>query len=78
MIPRHLDRERLPRPSRRTLALGSVGMLAGAVAMAVLGFTAGHATGSSSTRVAAPTPSASTEQLTTLSLSEVRAHKPLP
>ncbi|MGN6326616.1 hypothetical protein [Pseudolysinimonas sp.] len=69
----------MPRLSRRARVLGSAGVLVAAAAMATLGFTAGHAAGASDRpQLAAPSPAASTTQLTTLSLSEVRGHKPLP
>jgi hypothetical protein len=71
--------ERLPRLSRRALVLGSFGVLLAAVAMATLGFTAGHAVpATTGAQLAAPSPAVTTSQLTTLSLTDVRGHKPLP
>jgi len=79
VTPRSPDVERLPRLSRRALALGSAGVLLGAVAMATLGFTTGHAMPTPpGSPLAAPSSAATTSQLTTLSLTEVRGHKPLP
>jgi hypothetical protein len=79
VTPRSPHVERLPRLSRRALVLGSFGVLLAAAAMATLGFTTGHAvTTRPGSQLAAPTSSATPDQLTTLSLSEVRGHKPLP
>jgi hypothetical protein len=73
MSPASPEPERIPRLSRRALVLGSTGVLVGAVGLAALGFTSQHAP------QAAATPSAThaAGQLTTLSLTEVRGHKPL-
>jgi hypothetical protein len=77
VTPRSPDAERLPRLSRRALVLGSAGVLAAAAAMATLGFTAAKPLPASGAELAASTPSAPAGQLTTLSLTEVRAHLPL-
>jgi hypothetical protein len=75
VTPRHPVPEPLPRLSRRAIALGSVAVLAGAVVMGTLGFTAGRPA-----RVAPATAVVSPHvggQLQTLSLTEVRGHEPL-
>jgi len=84
--PTSPEPERLPVLSRRARVLGSVGVLLAAAAMALLGFTAERAVPASAhDSVVAPSPAASSAaassssaQLTTLSLSELRGHKPLP
>jgi hypothetical protein len=59
------------------MALGSVAVLAAAIVMGTLGFTAGHpAHVGSVTAVVSPSPHVA-RQLETLSLTEVRGHQPL-
>ena len=78
VTPRSPEPERLPRLSRRALVLGSAGVLLAATAMAALGLTAESPVDAAHpARVAAPSSSAAPGQLSTLSLSEVRGHKPL-
>lgn len=74
VTPASPERERFPRLSRRARVLGSIGVLASAVGLAALGFTSEHTPAR-----AGATPSAGphASQLTTLSLTEVRGHKPL-
>jgi hypothetical protein len=84
--PTSPEPERLPVLSRRARVLGSAGVLIAAAAMALLGFTAERAVPAAAhSPVVAPSPSSpsastssSSGQLTTLSLSELRGHKPLP
>ncbi len=76
VTPRSPEPERLPRLSRRALVLGSAGVLLAAAAMATLGFTAARPAPAAAQVTA--TSSASDGQLSTLSLTEVRGHKPLP
>lgn len=67
----------MPRLSRRAIALGSVAVLAGAIVMGTLGFTAGHpAHVAPVTAVVSPLPHVG-GQLETLSLTDVRGHQPL-
>jgi hypothetical protein len=79
---RPLDPERLPRLSWRARLLGGAGVLVAAAAMATLGFTGARPASPSvgpgpAAAVASPTPSGSADQLETLSLTEVRGHRPL-
>jgi hypothetical protein len=77
VTPRHPVPEPLPRLSRRAIALGSVAVLAGAVVMGTLGFTAGRpAQVAPVTAVVSPSPHGGA-QLPTLSLTDVRGHPPL-
>jgi hypothetical protein len=71
--PASPEPERIPRLSRRALVLGSAGVLASAVALAALGFTSQQ----TPAPVAATSAAHSAGQLETLSLAEVRGHKPL-
>jgi hypothetical protein len=73
VTPASPERERIPRLSRRALVLGSAGVLVGAVGLAALGFTSQHAPQAAATHTATH----GADQLTTLSLTEVRGHKPL-
>lgn len=78
MSPRHPDHDPLPRPSRRAIVLGSAGVLAAAIVMGALGFTAalpGQAVPAHA--AVSPSPHVAGDQLQTLSLTEVRGHEPL-
>ncbi len=71
--------ERLPRLSRRAVALGSLGVLAAAAVLATMGFTAGHHDDGALAAGVRPS-SSTTAQLPTYSLSEEREliHLPRP